>query len=188
AVESTLWESLILDPNLENTFGWYVAIHREHGGEEAALECLRRVTTLPGSWRAQLWLARSALKSRQLDRALVLYGECLSCAGKPVPGDLLQQMSGDLGNAGHLPELLQLTGPHFDARIHGLQVGNNLVKAHLDLGQLDAARRVLDQLYVLNRADWKEHLSFWDTEIAKTRVATTDARKEPVQVAMLTIV
>src|SRR2546422_10217541 len=65
-------------------------------------------STLPGSWRAQLWLARSALQSRQLDQALALYRESLSRAGKPAPANLLQQMSGDLGNAGHLPELLQL--------------------------------------------------------------------------------
>src|SRR6185369_8004214 len=118
------------------------------------LEALRRLAELPGSWRAQLWLAREALKSRQLDEALTLYRETLSSAAKPVPGDLLQQMSGDLGNAGHLPELLQLTESHFDCGKHGLQVGNNLIKAHLDLGQLEAARRILDQLYGLKRADW----------------------------------
>ena len=50
------------------------------------------------------------------------------------------QISGDLGNAAHLPELLQLVEPHFVAEVHGLPVGNNLIKAHLDLGQLDAAR------------------------------------------------
>src|SRR5436190_9306803 len=186
-VESTLWESVELDPNLENSFGWYVAVHRERGGEETAVEAMRRVASLPGSWRAQLWLARSALKARQLDQALSLHREALARAGKPIPSDLLQQISGDLGNAGHLPEILQLVEPHFDAATHGLLVGNNLIKAHLDLGQLDSARRVLDQLYALKRTDWKEHLSFWDTEIAKTRVATTGERKEPIQVAMLTI-
>ena len=188
AVERTLWESLQLDPNLENSFGWYVANFRERSGEGAALEATRRIAALPGSWRAQLWLARAALKSRQLDEALALYRETLSRAPKPVPGDLLQQMSGDLGMAGHLPEVLQLTEPHFDCAKHGLRVGNNLIKAHLDLGQLDAARQILDQLYAFNRADWKEGLQFWETEIAKTRIATSaPEQKEPIKLSMLTI-
>ncbi|MGC3958426.1 MAG: hypothetical protein QM813_10945 [Verrucomicrobiota bacterium] len=187
-VETTLWEALTLDPNVENTCGWYVAIHRDRGGEAAESDCLRRIAALPGSWRAQLWLARNALKARQSDQALVLYQESLAHAGKPIPTDLLQQISGDLGNAGHLPEILQLVEPHYDAANHGLTVGNNLIKAYFDLGQLDAARRLLDQLYALNRTDWKEHLAYWDTEIAKARVALADVPKEVPQIAMLTIV
>lgn len=171
--ERTLWRALELDPNLDNGFGWYVAIHRERGGESAAAEALRRVAALPGSWRARLWLARDALKGRELDQALVLYREALALGGTPAPADLLMQVSGDLGNAGHLPEILQLVEPHFDASVHGLPVGNNLIKAHLDLGQFEAARRILDALYKLNRADWKGHLSFWDTELAKARLAVS---------------
>jgi Flp pilus assembly protein TadD len=186
--DETLWHGLQLDPNQDNGMGWYFAIHRERGGESAGKEALRRIAALPGSWRAQLWLARDALQTRMLDEAVALYQECLARASKPVPADLLMQMSGDLGNAGHLPELLNLVEPHFDAQTHGLQVGNNLIKAHLDLGQLDAARRVLDRLYSLNRVDWKQSLSFWDTEIAKARVATTNVdQKEPMKMAMLAI-
>ena len=185
--ERTLWHALEVDPNLENGLLRYEAIHRERGGESAGQDAQRRIAALPGSWRAQLWLARSALKSRQLDAALALHREALARAGKPIPGDLLQQISGDLGNAGHLPEILQLVEPHFDAAAHGLMVGNNLIKAHFDLGRLDAARRVLDQLYALNRTDWKEQLSYWDTEIAKARLALSDAPNEAPQIAMLTI-
>jgi Flp pilus assembly protein TadD len=185
--ERTLWRALEVDPNLDNGLLWYAAIHRDRGGEAAALESLRRVAALPGSWRAQLWIARDALKSNRLDEALGLYGECLARAGKPVPADLLQQVSGDLGNAGHLPEILRLVQPHFDAATHGLMVGNNLIKAHVDLGQFESARRLLDQLYALKRGDWKEHLQYWDTEIAKARVALHEAPKEPPAVAMLTI-
>lgn len=186
-VEKTLWEALTLDPNVENTFGWYVAIHQERGGDTAASECLNRVAALPGSWRAQVWIARGALKPNRLPEALDLYRECLTRVGKPAPADLLQQISGDLGNAGHLPEILQIVAPHFDATAHGLVVGNNLIKAYCDLGQLDAARKVLDQLYRQNRGDWKEHLSFWDTEIAKARVSLHEVPKELPAVAMLTI-
>jgi tetratricopeptide (TPR) repeat protein len=188
--EEILWHGLELDPNQDNGMGWYFAIHRERGGEEAGLEALRCVATLPGSWRAQLWLARAELKSKNPERAVAYYREVLSRAGKLVPSDLLMTMSGDLGNAGHLPEILQLAEPHFDPAHHGLQVGNNLIKAHVDLGQFDAARRVLDQLYALKRPDWQKALSFWDTEISKANVAANAAmldQQKPLKMAMLAI-
>lgn len=186
--ERTLWHALEIDPNQDNGLIWYQAIHRERGGEEAAQEAFRRVAALPGSWRPQLWLARAALQARNLDQAVALYQEALGRAGKPVPWDLLHQMSGDLGGAAHLPELLQLTGPYFMASIHGLMVGNNLIKAHVDLGQFDAARRILDQLYAQNRGDWKQHLSYWDTEIAKARLASSPVdQAAQMKMAMLTI-
>jgi len=182
-----LWHALEVDPNQDNGMGWYEAIHREKGGPAAGLEALQRVAALPGSWRPQLWLARHALQTRKPEEALKLYHGCLGRVGHPVPADLLMQMSGDLGNTGHLPEILQLVEPHFDARIHGLPVGNNLIKAHLDLGQIEAARRVLDQLYALNRMDWKQTLSFWDGEIGKAQIAADKPiRQAELQITMLT--
>ena len=186
--DEILWHALEVDPNQDNGLGWYWIIQKERNGEEAGQEALRRIAALPGSWRAQMWLARHALQGRRPEEALSMYQECLARAAKPVPTDLLMQMSGDLGNAGHLPEILQLVEPHFDAKSHGLPVGNNLIKAHLDLGQLDAARRILNQLYALNRMDWKQNLSYWDTEIAKARVASAPVdQKKPMQMAMLNI-
>lgn len=186
--EKTLWHALELNPNLDNGFGWYVVMQRERGGEPAALDAMRRVAMLPGSWRAQLWLARAALQSRDLEQALTYYQEALGRAGQPVPAELLQQMSGDLGNTAHLPELLRLAGPLFIPHLHGLAVGNNLIKACVDLGQFDAARKILDQLYAQNRSDWKAHLSYWDTEIAKARLVIFEpGQKEAMHVTMLTV-
>jgi tetratricopeptide (TPR) repeat protein len=186
--EATLWHALEVDPNQDNGFGWYAAIYRERSGEQAGLEALCRVAALPGSWRAQLWLARAALDVHNLEKALGCYQESLSRVGDKIPADLLMQMGGDLGKHGHITELLQLTEPRFVPELHGLQVGNNLIKAHLDLGEIEPARRVLDQLYALNRPDYKQHLSFWDTEIAKARIArTTVTEEEPLNVAIATV-
>jgi len=186
--ERILWRALEVDPNQDNGFGWYEVIQRERGGEEAGLAAMRRVAALPGSWLAQLWLARAALQSRGLPSALALYRESLARAPRPLPGDVLMQVSGDLGNAGHLPEVLELVEPHFDPATHGLAVGNNLIKAHLDLGQTDDSRRIVDQLYALNRPDWKETLSFWDTELAKARVSLAEPEAaDSSRMAMLTI-
>jgi tetratricopeptide (TPR) repeat protein len=186
--EDTLWHALEVDPNMENALGWHQAIHRERGGEFAETRELERIARLPGSWRAQLWLARAALKTQKLEKALALYRESLSHAGRPVPMHLLMQLSGDLGNHGHLAEILQLAEPEFVPVDHGLVVGNNLIKAHLDLGQIDKAAKILGQLYDLRRPDWKEQLSFWDTAIAKARITSSNTNLTvPIESTMLLI-
>ena len=183
--EATLWHALELDPNQDNGMGWYEVIHRERGGEEAGLQALMRIAQIPGSWRAQLWLGRAALQRRDLAGALELYRVALARVN-PVPSDALMQISGDLGNSGHLMELLEITAPRFDPEIHGLQVGNNLIKAHIDLGQIDAARAIIDQLYSLKRPDWNPNLANWDTEIAKLGISTVPPlQDDELKVAML---
>lgn len=186
--ERILWHALEVDPNQDNAVVWYEAIHRERDGEAAGQEALRRIAALAASWRAQLWLARTALASGGLNEAIGYYEQSLGRAGRPAPGNLLMQMSGDLGNRGHLQELLRLTAPQFDAAVHGLEVGNNLIKANVDLGRLDEAKRLVEVLYTQNRPDWKETLGYWDTEITKKRLQESQAaREEPIKVAMLTI-
>jgi tetratricopeptide (TPR) repeat protein len=170
--EQTLWHALEVDPNQQNGLGWLMAIYQERSGSKASHDALLRIARSPSSWLAQLWLARAALEQKELPEAFRLYDQALSRAPKPVPADMLMQMSGDLGRAGQLRELLTLTEPHFVAQIHGLSVGNNLIKAHLDLGELEAAQTILDQLRTLSRPDFKGTLDFWEAEIAKIRDAT----------------
>ncbi|MCB1088357.1 MAG: tetratricopeptide repeat protein, partial [Verrucomicrobiae bacterium] len=184
----TLWRALELDPNQDNGLGWYEVIHREKEGEKGSIEALRRIAGLPGSWRARLWLARHELAEKRLNAALTLYREALERAPRPVPSDLLMQLSGDLGNQGHLIELLDLTSPHFDPEAHGLTVGNNLIKASIDTGQLSEARKILDQLEAMQRPDWRETLSFWEAELQKARIDSEEVPTvEQLQVTMLTI-
>ena len=184
----TLWHALELDPNQENAVSWYEVIHREKDGSTAGLDALRRIAALPGSWRARLWLARASLEAHDLPAAFTLYREALALADKPTPADLLMQLSGDLGKAAYLSELLELTTPQFDVATHGLLVGNNLIKALLDLGRFGPARKLVQQLYAQNRPDWKQTLSFWDTEIAKAQAAATPVdAQEPLSATLLSI-
>ena len=142
--ESILWHALELDPNQENGLGWYAVMQKEQKGEGGDLEAYRRAANLPHSWRARLWLAQDAIQHKDLTTAETLYEEALALADRPIPADLLMQMSGDLGNAGYLAEIIRLVSPHFDPGFHGIQVGNNLIKANLDLGRVEVARQVLE--------------------------------------------
>ncbi|MDR2015797.1 MAG: hypothetical protein LBP99_09325 [Azoarcus sp.] len=175
----TLWRSLALDPNQDNGLLWYQAICREKDGERGSIEAFQKIAALPGSWRAQIWLARNRLEQHDLPSALALYNQALSAAPHPVPGDLLQQISGDLGNNGHLFEILQLVASHYDPRTHGLAVGNNLIKAHFDLDHLDTAQEIVESLYEQKRPDWNQTLSYWTNEIAKKRVSSANKTSPP---------
>jgi tetratricopeptide (TPR) repeat protein len=168
--ETILWHSLEVEPNQENGLVWYAAIQRERGGEAAQLEAYRRIASLPRSWRARLWLARDALQHKNLAATEKLYDEAITQSGQPMPADLLFQMSGDLGNAGYVEDIIRLVQPLFDPVQHGLTVGNNLIKANIDLNRFDAAKQLIDKMYAQKRPDWQKTLGYWDTELAKVRV------------------
>jgi tetratricopeptide (TPR) repeat protein len=197
--ESTLWHGIELEPNMENGVGWYAAIQAERahaeGGDAAAQkagsEALAKIAALPNSWRAQLWLAREALGAGDMGRARLFYAEALSHVARPVPAELLMQMSGDLGAGGFLQELIALTAPEFQPNFHGLPVGNNLIKAYADTGNLGAAEAIKNALYAQNRPDWKDTLGFWDAELARRNSAPAPAAgtavPAEVQIGMLRI-
>ncbi len=171
--EKTFWRALELDPNFQDSFGQYWKIFDNRGGKPASDEASKRVAALPGSWRAQLWLARGAIAAGDFQEAERLHREAIANAGNPSPTDLLMQISGDLGNAGRIPQILQLVEPRFNPEVHGLTVGNNLIKAHVEQGQYEEAHKILDELFAQQRPDWNQTLGYWDTEIAKGRVAAT---------------
>jgi tetratricopeptide (TPR) repeat protein len=162
--ERTLWRALEKDPNQENGFFWYLAIQGERGGDAARHETLRKLAAVPGSWRAQLWLARGALDAGDMDAALEHYRQALQNAD-PAPADLLMQISGDLGNRGHLDRIIELCAAHFDPPEHGIAVGNNLIKAYIDLGDRARAKAIIAQLRALGRADWHDNLAYWENEL-----------------------
>ena len=185
--KATVWRGLEIDPNQADGLGWYLEWSDEEDGQQR-LEALKQIAVLPGSWRAQIWLGRAALDAGNLNEAKGFYLKSLSRLGHAIPSDVLMQISGDLGNHGYLSELIELTEPHFQPEVHGLEAGNNLIKAHLQLGHLQKAKQIVDQLYAMKRPDWRETLSYWDTEIAKARVANSQpSQSERVELQILTI-
>jgi tetratricopeptide (TPR) repeat protein len=162
--QKLLWQALGLDPNEESTLNFLIALAHAKGGQEAVLAAYARAAGLPGSWRAQLWLARYALERGDQAAAQQFYEEALGRAN-PLPPDLLMQMSGDLGNKGLIQLLVQLTQPRYHAQEHGLMVGNNLLRAYIELGMFAEARKLLEQLYAQQRPDWRDHLLQWERKL-----------------------
>ncbi len=189
--DTNLRRALELEPNHDNGLGWYLSQIQQQGGDDAARAALEQLAANPASWRAQLFLARGELAQGNLARARELYAQALERAPKPVPPDLLMQLSGDLGSRGHLVELIEFTAPHFIPELHGLPVGNNLIKALMDTGNLDPAEQVKAALWRVNRPDWKDMLTFWDGELSRQRAARVSgsdpARQQQIQVAMLRV-
>lgn len=187
--EETLWRAIELDPNIENGVGWYLATEFERGGEEARQRAMDRVAALPNSWRVRLWQAKNRLDASDLPQALTLYREGLASFPGPVPTEFLYPMSGDLGMSGALRELIDMTGPLFLPEIHGLMVGNNLIKAHVDLGELEPAAEIVNRLFAQKRPDWRETLGFWENTIARLRQTGTPRDPQlPLEIGMLEMI
>ncbi len=176
--DETLWRAIEVDPNQDNGLLWYVALQGERGGTHAKSEAFIRASKLANAWRPQIWLAREALEADDLDTALMYYRQAIERA-TPMPPDALRQISGDLGLHGQLQAMLTLVSPLFDAKLHGLDVGNNLIKANIDLGNTKEARAILEELHHLQRADWEKHLTFWDGEIDKAEKDYGPVADEP---------
>jgi tetratricopeptide (TPR) repeat protein len=162
--EKTLWHALEVDPNQDNAVSWWAAIYKERNGQAGYIEALEKANALKGSWRAQLWLARVSLEKKEYKKARQYYDAILQTL-EALPSDVMMQISGDLGNAGRPDDLVELCGNRFDPEQHGLMVGNNLIKAYIELNNPKSARQILNRLYKLNRPDWKDHLQFWENEI-----------------------
>ncbi|KAF0094125.1 MAG: hypothetical protein E1N59_2186 [Puniceicoccaceae bacterium 5H] len=162
--ETLFQQAVQLDPNHTDAILCRVARTKD---PEAYKAGLRRITELPGSWKAFLWLAEQLLQEREVDEALQCYREMLERAPDHLPGDVLTKMGGDLGNVGCLIESIQFVAPYFKPEIHGVQVGNNLIKSYFDLGRLDEAKAVLEQLYASTPVALRNILKYWEDEISK---------------------
>ncbi|WP_223112856.1 tetratricopeptide repeat protein [Pseudomonas syringae] len=156
AAESTLWQAVEADPNQENGVMWWLSIQQERSGEAGYLTALRTVMALPGSWRSQLWMARHYLQHQNVEQARVLYEEVL--AGGQFDRSALQMISGDLGNNGHIPLIVELVGPAYDEHNHDSTAGLNLLRAYQELGRVDEGEALLSRLYALGFAPIKGHL------------------------------
>src|SRR5580693_4201849 len=104
----------------------------------------------------RLIAAREKLDAKDLKGALVIYEEVLATAGDRA--DVLVTISGDLGSTGHIPQIIELVAPRYDATRHGPAAGINLIQAYLAVRDADAARHVLDILFALQKPELEARL------------------------------
>lgn len=154
--EEMLWQAIQADPNQDNGLLWWVSIQQERGGENAYVAALKTASALPGSWRAQLWLARHYLEHQDIAAARVLYQEVLS-AGL-YDGSALMMISGDLGNNGQIPLIAELVAPVYDEHRHEPMAGLNLLRAWQTLGNVEEGEKLLARMYALGYMPLKQHL------------------------------
>jgi tetratricopeptide (TPR) repeat protein len=148
-----LREALSVNPNMDNGLMWHTTIARDQGGQEAYLKALRDVAREPGSWRAQLWLARDFLEHDDGAGALLIYRELMG--HHDLPGDALMMVTGDLGNHGLVREMIELVLPVYDEKRHDILAGRNLLQACVDLGYREEGLALCDRLDRLERYDYR---------------------------------
>jgi hypothetical protein len=160
-----LWQALNHDPNQDNGLLWYCSIQQDRAGEQGLWEAMRRAAELPGSWRPQLWLARHALEQDNLAEAQAHYAHVLKLA--PDEPDVLLMISGDLGNHGHVAQMLDVVRPIYDPARHHPTAGLNLLTACLQTGRVADGQELLHELFLLNHPDLRDHLLRFSEEFEK---------------------
>jgi hypothetical protein len=113
----------------------------------------------------RLIAAREKLEQNDLPGAMAVYEEVLATAGDRA--DVLVTISGDLGSTGHIPEIIELVAPRYDATRHGPATGINLLQAYLAVRDADAAQHVLDILFSLKRPELEERLHGFSNAVAE---------------------
>jgi tetratricopeptide (TPR) repeat protein len=171
--KTTLRRSLDRDPNQDSLL-WWATLAKEERGEAGFIAALEEIASVPGAWRPQLWIAREKLKQGDHAAALALYEQVLSIAADR--SDVLMMITGDLGNAGALGDLVRLAAPHFAPEVHGPRPGMNIARAFTQLGRTDEARALVRRLQAMNWPPFAEALAKLEAEIvAASLPQITDA-------------
>lgn len=125
--------------------------------------------------------ARAKLEAKDLPGAVAIYQEVLASAG--ARPDVLVTLSGELGQRGHVRELIELVAPHYDAQRHGPATGINLLQAYLALRLIEPAQHLLDILFSLNKPELEDRLFGFSNAIGELMAGHEAAAPTPEQIA-----
>jgi tetratricopeptide (TPR) repeat protein len=180
-----LWQAVVKEPNLDNGLMWWLALQRDLDGEAGYLKALHTIAALPGSWRAQLWLARNHLDVGEIEDARNLYKEILS--SERFDPSALMMISGDLGTHGQIQMIPELVGPVYQPTQHDPVAGLNLLRAYQELRRPDEGEALLAKLYALDLAPYKQHLDQFAHAFQQMRKETQTGKPiDPSQLKMST--
>lgn len=141
-----------------------------------------------GGVMPQLAAAREKLKAKDVPGAMAIYEAVLAGAGDRA--DVLVTISGDLGTAGQVNELIELLAPRYDAQRHGAAAGINLLQAYLATRNTDAAQHLLDLLFELKRPELESRLVGFSNALAEQFVSENEAADTalPAEAAKISLV
>jgi tetratricopeptide (TPR) repeat protein len=161
--DNALWRSLELDPNISNSVGWYAAIAKERDGDSGYIAALEKISKIPTSWHADLWLARHSLEAGNVDAALERYKKLLLVSNNA--SEALFMASGDLGKSGYAQKMVELIYPLYNLQQHGYKPAMNLMQAFVELKDAENGFRLLSELKNLNRPDLIKHLHHFESSL-----------------------
>src|SRR5262249_3781511 len=144
---ATLRRALELDPNQDNGLAWWAAIAKERGGEAGYIAALDEIAAVRAAWRPQLWLAREKISAGGGAGARARFAPVLAVAADAP--DVRGAVTGVLGAAGALEDLVRLAAPRYKPEVHGPPAGMNLVEALNRLGRTDEARALVRRLQAM---------------------------------------
>lgn len=155
--EKVLREGLNLDPNQENGLGWWTAIQRGRGGNDAYIRALQEIAEIPGSWRAQLTLAHLCLNEGRNEEGIAMLRKSLSAhSDNPT---VIDAVTGGLFRVHDWKGIIETIGPIYDPTRHESQTGFGLLQAYLALGQRCDGEAVLARMEQLNRPDLRQRFA-----------------------------
>ncbi len=145
---ATLREAIEVRPNLEPAVDWWASMHAERADErqagEAYRRALREVADLSEAWYAQARLAHLHLERGEDERGLALARKVATEFGGTER--VMMLLTGPLGEAGHLEEMIELFAERYEATEHSPLVGLNLVHACLETGCVELGLELCEAL------------------------------------------
>ena len=117
--------------------------------------------------------AREKLNAKDLPGAMAIYEQALAIGGER--SDVLVTISGDLGTAGQVRQIIELLAPRYDVEKHGAAAGINLLQAYLATREAEAAQHLLDLLFSLQRPELEARLIGFSNAIAELFISEGEA-------------
>lgn len=132
---------LVKDPNQEHGLEWYVELLTEQNRKDEITHKLKALGEREGAWLPQLILGRLALKEENLLLAM----ESFQTALERVEGreDIVINVTGELGKAGYLYQLIQIAEKYFRPDFVFPYVAFNYANALIATEQPEKALEVL---------------------------------------------
>lgn len=144
--EALLWEALQQDCNHPDAVHGFLQVRHQAVGDAGYEAEIAKVAALPGSWRAQLWLARWLLTRDDAARAASVYREVLG--RDEVQGDALVMAASDLVHGRHHALVAELVVPRFRPGRHHPHIGVALLHHYRERQDHVAGAALLHQMYV----------------------------------------